>query len=245
MPEPKPLRIAAVGDIHYTKTSKGLHQPLFAEASKAADVLLLCGDLTDYGHIEEAKVLGEDLRAFCTIPVIAVLGNHDFETGHAEEISKTLTEFGVHMLDGESIEIGGVGFAGVCGFGGGFGKYMLNAWGEPLVKSFAHEAVEHAMRLERSLARLKTTRRVVLMHYAPLRETVEGEPPEIMPYLGSSRLEGPLNRFDVTVAFHGHAHGGAPEGKTSSGVPVYNVALHVLQRTQPAQPWFRLVEVTP
>jgi Icc-related predicted phosphoesterase len=243
--ESKVVRIAAVGDLHYTKTSKGALQPLFAEASKAADVLLLCGDLTDYGTLEEAKALAEDIRAFATIPVLAVLGNHDCESGHMEEVSNILENQGVKMIEGECTEIKGIGFAGVCGFGGGFGKYMLNAWGESLVKAFAHEAVEHAMRLERALARLQTPKRVVMMHYAPLRETVEGESPEVMAFLGSSRLEGPLNRFNVSVAFHGHAHNGALEARTSGGVPVYNVSLPLLKRLLPNQPWFRVVELAP
>ena len=241
----KPLRIAAVGDIHYTRTSKGHLHPLFTEASKEADVLLLCGDLTDYGHAEEAHVLAEDIQSHATIPVLAVLGNHDYETGHVDEITRIIEGAGVKLLEGECAEIGGVGFAGVCGFGGGFGRAMLNAWGEPLIKDFVQEAVNHAMRLERALARLETAKRVVVTHYSPLRETVEGENPEIFPFLGSSRLEGPINRYNAAVAFHGHAHNGTPEAKSSTGVPVYNVSLPLLKKTQPDRPWFRVVAVTP
>lgn len=240
-----PLRIAATADLHCTKASKGHFQPLFTSASQEADVLLLCGDLTDYGLPEEAHILAEDIRSFATIPVLGVAGNHDYESGHAEEVVHILTEAGIQMLDGDCVEIGGVGFAGVCGFGGGFGRMMLNAWGEPLIKAFVQEAVEHAMRLERALARLETKKRVALLHYAPIRETVEGEPLEIFPFLGSTRLEGPLNRFEVEVAFHGHAHNGTPSGKTSAGVSVHNVSLPILKRTQPDQPWWKLVEVTP
>jgi Icc-related predicted phosphoesterase len=241
----KPLRIAATGDLHYTRTSKGHLQVLFTEASKAADVLLICGDLTDYGHAEEAHVLAEDIRTHATVPVLAVLGNHDFETGHVEEVSRIVEAAGVKLLEGECAEIRGVGFAGVCGFGGGFGRCMLNAWGEPLIKDFAQEGVNQAMKLERALARLQTPKRIVITHYAPIRETVEGENPEIFPFLGSSRLEGPLNRFNVSAAFHGHAHRGAPEARSSADVPVYNVSLSVLKRTQPEHPWFRLIEVHP
>lgn len=241
----RPLRIAATADLHCAKASKGHFQPLFTSASQEADVLLLCGDLTDYGLPEEAHILADDIRSFATIPVIGVLGNHDFESGHVEEVVRILTEAGVKMLDGDCVEIGGVGFAGVCGFGGGFGRMMLNAWGEPLIKSFVQEAVEHAMRLERALARLETKKRVAVLHYAPIRETVDGEPLEIFPFLGSTRLEGPLNRFEVEVAFHGHAHNGAPHGKTSAGVNVHNVSLPILKRTQPDHPWWKLVEVTP
>ena len=241
----KPLRIAAAADIHYTRTSKGQNQALFTDASTAADVLLLCGDLTDYGHAEEAEVLAEDIRTYCKVPILAVLGNHDYESGHVEEVTKIMEGAGVKMLDGDSTEIGGVGFAGVCGFGGGFGRYMLNAWGEPLIKDFAHEGVNQAMKLERALARLDTPKRVVITHYAPLKETVEGENPEIFPFLGSTRLEGPINRFNAAVAFHGHAHNGKHEGRTSAQVPVYNVSMAVLKRIQPDHPWFRLVEVAP
>ena len=241
----RPLRIAAVADLHYTRTSKGQAEGLFTEASSAADVLLLCGDLTDYGHTEEAHVLAEDIRTYSKIPILAVLGNHDFESGHVDEIIKIVEGVGVKMLEGDCTEIGGIGFAGVCGFGGGFGRYMLNAWGEPLIKDFAHEGVNQAMKLERALARLDTPKRVVITHYAPIKETIEGENPEIFPFLGSTRLEGPLNRFNVALAFHGHAHNGKAEGKTSSQVPVYNVSMAVLKRVQPDHPWFRLVEVTP
>ena len=241
--ETKPVRIAATADIHYSKTGKGSLPELFSSASHEADLVLLCGDLTDYGHAEEAAVLAEDLRAFVKIPVLAVLGNHDFETGHAEEIHNILCQAGVTMLDGECTEVKGIGFAGVCGFGGGFGRAMLNGWGEPAIKHFVQEAIDQAMRLERALARLETEKRVVLLHYAPIRDTVVGENPEIMPFLGSSRLEGPLNRFNVTAAFHGHAHGGAPEGKTGTGVPVYNVALPVLKKVDAAGRGYRIVEV--
>ena len=243
--KPKPLRIAATADPHYTRTSKGQLQSLLVEASSAADVLLICGDLTDYGHAEEAHVLAEDIKTHATIPVLAVLGNHDFETGHIEEVSRIIQDAGVKLLEGECTEIGGVGFAGVCGFGGGFGRCMLNAWGEPLIKEFAQEGVNQAMKLERALARLQTKKRIVITHYAPVRETVAGENPEIFPFLGSSRLEGPLNRFGVEAAFHGHAHNGSPEARSSGNVPIYNVSLSVLKRTQPAHPWFRLIEVQP
>ncbi|HEY5894650.1 MAG TPA: metallophosphoesterase [Chthoniobacterales bacterium] len=241
----KPLRIAATADLHYTRTSKGQCQNLFVEASHAAGVLLLCGDLTDFGHVDEAQVLAEDIRTHATIPVIAVLGNHDFESGHAEQIVRIMEEAGVKVLDGECTEIEGIGFAGVCGFGGGFGREMLSPWGEPLIKAFVQEAVDHAMRLERSLARLGTAKRVVLLHYAPIRDTVQGESPEIFPFLGSTRLEGPLNRFHVDAVFHGHAHNGQAEATTTNGVPIYNVSIPVLKRSQPDSPCFRVVEIVP
>ncbi|MES2569717.1 MAG: metallophosphoesterase [Verrucomicrobiota bacterium] len=240
---PNLLRIAATGDLHYTKHSRGAQQRLLREASRNADVLLLCGDLTEYGLPQEAEVLAEDLRTHAHIPVVAVLGNHDFESGHMQEIRSIIEKAGAITLDGECIEIEGVGFAGVPGFGGGFGRRMLNAWGEPMIKSFVQEAIDHAMRLEQALARIHSTQRIVLLHYSPIRSTVEGENLEILPFLGSSRLEGPLNRFSVTAAFHGHAHNGAPIGETGTKVPVFNVAIPVLQRLHPDQPPFRLFEV--
>lgn len=235
------LRIAAVGDLHYTRHCRGRLESLFAGASAAADVLLLCGDLTDYGLAEEARLLAEDLRAHLKIPAISVLGNHDFEAGQSAEITRILDEAGVHVLDGETVEIGGVGFAGVPGFGGGFGTHMLSAWGEPVIKSFVQEAVDQALRLEKALSRLEVDRRVAILHYSPIVETVVGEPPEIFPFLGSSRLEGPLNRFSVQCVFHGHAHRGTPSGRTTAGIPVHNVSLPLLEKTS-AGP-FALVEI--
>jgi Icc-related predicted phosphoesterase len=223
--------------------SKAHLQPLFAEASKVADVLVLCGDLTDYGHVEEAQVLAEDLRAHATIPVLAVLGNHDFETGHSTDITDVLEKAGVQVLDGETAEVNGVGFAGVCGFGGGFGQLMLDPWGEPLIKAFVQEAVNQSLRLERALSRLHTPQRVALLHYAPIKATIAGEPEELFPFLGCSRLEDPINRFKVDLVFHGHAHNGTPAGATTTGIPVYNVALPLLGKTQPESPRFRLFEL--
>ena len=239
----KKLRIAATADVHYGKHSKGKMQDLFAQVSRDADVLLLCGDLTDYGLAEEAELLAADIRAHLRVPVLGVLGNHDFESGHPEAVSKVLDDAGVIMLDGEATEIEGVGFAGVCGFGGGFGRRMLNAWGEPLIKAFVQEAIDQALKLEQALTQLTTDRRIVLLHYAPIRATVEGEPPEIFPFLGSTRLEEPLNRFRVSAAFHGHAHNGTPEGATATGVPVYNVSVPLMHKHAPDHQPYRLFEL--
>jgi Icc-related predicted phosphoesterase len=236
------VRLAAVSDIHYTKSSQGSFQPLFGQVAEAADVLLLAGDLTDYGLAEEARILAKDL-APVKIPVVAVLGNHDFEGGEEREISKILTDVGVHVLDGDTWEYHDVGFAGVRGFCGGFGRGALGPWGEKIIKDFVHEAVQEALKLESALARLKSEHRIVLMHYAPIRATVEGESPEIFPFLGSSRLEDPLARFDVTAVFHGHAHKGAPEGATQSGIPVFNVSHALLMSAFPDRPAFRLFDV--
>jgi len=236
------VRVAALSDIHYSKTSAGAMVPLFSQVAEAADVLLLGGDLTDYGSPEEAKILSKDL-AQVKIPVVAVLGNHDFEADQQDEIIRILTDVGVHVLDGDTWEFRGVGFAGVRGFCGGFGRGALGPWGEKTIKAFVHEAVQEALKLEAALARLETEHRIVLMHYAPIRETLEGEPLEIFPFLGSSRLEDPLSRFQVTAVFHGHAHKGVPEGKTQSGIPVYNVAHSVLKHHYPDRPPFRVFEV--
>ncbi len=237
------LRIAAMGDLHVSKSSQGAFQPLFSQISDVADVLLLCGDFTDYGLPEEARVLARELTATMKIPVIAVLGNHDYESGKEHEIRQILVDAGVAVLDGEAIEVHGVGFAGVKGFAGGFGRGALGPWGEQAIKAFVQEAVDEALKLEAALARLRTHKRVALLHYAPIRATVEGEPPEIFAYLGSSRLEEPINRYRVSAVFHGHAHRGAPEGRTSAGVPVHNVAMPLLMRVNPNRPPFLIVEV--
>lgn len=237
------LRIAAIGDIHVSKSSQGKFQTLFTQISTSADVLVLCGDFTDYGLPDEARVLARELTATVKIPVIAVLGNHDYESGKQDEIRHILGEAGVNVLDGEVVEVQGVGFAGVKGFCGGFGRGALGPWGEQGVKAFVQEAVDEALKLESALARLRTQRRVAVLHYAPIRGTVEGEPPEIFPYLGSSRLEEPINRYRVSAVFHGHAHRGSPEGKTATGVPVYNVAMPLLARLNPDRPPFLILEV--
>jgi Icc-related predicted phosphoesterase len=236
------VRLAAVSDIHYTKTSQGQLQQLFGDIAESADILLLPGDLTDYGLAEEARILAKDL-AQVKIPIIGVLGNHDFESDQQKDIAQILTDVGVHMLDGDAWEYKGVGFAGIRGFCGGFGRGALGPWGEKIIKEFVQEAVQEALKLESALARLKSDKRIVLMHYAPIRATVEGESPEIFPFLGSSRLEDPLTRFEVTAVFHGHAHKGAPEGKTQSGIPVFNVAHAVLAANYPDRAAFRVFEI--
>ncbi|HLJ97275.1 MAG TPA: metallophosphoesterase, partial [Gemmataceae bacterium] len=223
------VRVAAVADIHCTRTSQGTLQQLLAAISANADVCLLCGDLTDYGLPEEAQTLTKELKATMKIPVLAVLGNHDYESGKQVDLQHILSDAGVHVLDGDACEVRGVGFAGVKGFAGGFGRGTLEPWGEPTIKHFVHEAVDEALKLEGALARLHTSQRVALLHYAPIADTVAGEPLEIFPFLGSGRLEEPVNRYAVNVVFHGHAHHGSPEGRTRTGVPVYNVAVPVLR----------------
>jgi Icc-related predicted phosphoesterase len=237
------VRVAAMADIHCTRTSQGALQPLFATIAENADVLVLCGDLTDYGLPEEAHMLAKELAGVAKFPVIAVLGNHDYESGKQVEIQHILSEVGVHVLDGDTCEVQGIGFAGVKGFAGGFGRGTLEPWGEPIIKHFVHEAVDEALKLEAALARLHTDQRIALLHYAPIQATVEGEPTEVFAFLGSGRLEEPLNRYGVTVVFHGHAHHGSPEGRTKVGVPVYNVAVPVLRHAYPERPPFRIVAV--
>ena len=237
------LRLAATGDLHVSKNSQGTFQPLFSHISEAADVLLLCGDFTDYGLPDEARVLTRELTAAMKIPVIGVLGNHDYEGGKPEEIRQILADGGVTLLDGEATDVHGVGFAGVKGFGGGFGRGALGPWGERAIKAFVQEAVDEALKLEAALARLRTQKRIALLHYSPIRATVEGEPPEIFPYLGSSRLEEPINRYRVSAVFHGHAHRGTAEGRTSTGIPVHNVSMPLLTRINPNRPPFLIVDM--
>src|SRR5918996_1926265 len=237
------VRVAAVGDIHLGgKGSDAPLQILFSQVSEHADILALCGDLTDRGDPDEARLMAKALGAV-TVPIVAVLGNHDYECGKVMEVSHILSDAGVRVLDGEADEVLGIGFAGVKGFAGGFGRGALGPWGEPLIKQFVREAVDEALKLETALSRLRTPRKVALLHYAPIAATVEGEPREIYPYLGSSRLEEPLSRYPVDVVFHGHAHHGALEGKTVGGVKVYNVSLSLLQRSFPDRPPFRIVEL--
>jgi Icc-related predicted phosphoesterase len=213
------------------------------QVAEAADILLLCGDLTDYGLPEEAEILAKQLTAGLRIPVIAVLGNHDFEAGKQDEIRRVLADAGVQVLDGETCEVKGIGFAGIKGFAGGFGRGALGYWGEPVIKAFVQESLDEALKLESALARLRNPHRIAVLHYSPIRETVEGEPHEIFPYLGCSRLEEPLNRYPVTAVVHGHAHKGTPEGQTSKGTPVYNVSLPLMQSRFPDRPPFRLLEI--
>jgi len=237
------LRIAAIADLHVKKSSAGTLQPLFAQISDSADVLLLCGDLTDFGTIDEGKILAKEITSSLRIPSLAVLGNHDFESGQEKELINILTDAGVVVLDGTSHEMDGVGFAGVKGFAGGFGRRALGAWGEKIIKDFVHETINEALKLETALARLRTPQKIAVLHYSPIQATVNNEPPEIVAFLGSSRLEEPLDRYRVNAVFHGHAHRGSPEGRTKGNAPVYNVAMPVLAAAFPDQPPFRVVEV--
>ena len=237
------VRIAAISDIHVGKTGQGSLASVFSQISERSDHLVMGGDLTDYGQPDEARVLAREIATSLRVPSVAVLGNHDYEAGKADEVRQILADAGVTVLDGDSCELNGVGFAGVKGFCGGFGRGALGPWGEDIIKSFVREAVNEAFKLESALARLRAPHRVALLHYSPIRATVEGEPLEIFPYLGSSRLEEPLARYPVSAVIHGHAHNGTLEGQTASGVPVYNVAMPLLKKCWPEQPPFRVIEV--
>ncbi|WP_155263075.1 metallophosphoesterase family protein [Sphingomonas segetis] len=223
------LRVAAIGDLHVMEDSVTPYREMFAEIANAADVLVLCGDLTNFGKTSEAEILAEDIRA-CSIPVLGVLGNHDYECGQPEQVCSILQEAGMTVLDEQAVEIEGVGFAGVKGFLGGFGRGELAPFGEPIVKAFVDEVLSEARKLENQLRTLRTERSVAVLHYSPIIGTIEGEPPEIFQYLGSQRLCEPIDRFDhVQAVVHGHAHHGTYEGRTPMGKPVYNVAQFVLR----------------
>ena len=237
------MRIAAVGDIHCTRDSQGTLRGLFSDASEAADVIVLCGDLTDRGLPEEADILAAEL-AGATVPVVGVLGNHDHESADADGVADRLTAAGVKILERDSVEIDGVGFAGTKGFAGGFGIHSLGAWGEPPIKAFVQAAIDEELALESALARLRTRDRVAVLHYAPIEATVAGEPEPIFAWLGSSRLEEPIDRYGVSLVVHGHAHHGSLEGRTRGGAAVYNVSQPLLRRSGHDR-GFRVLDVGP
>ncbi len=232
------VRIAAVGDLHFDGTSTGGLRDFFARVEREADVLALCGDLTTHGTPAQMRGFVDEMAGF-DLPVVAVLGNHDHESDDTDEACRILADRGIHLLDGDPVVVHGVGFAGVKGFGGGFGRGALGAFGEPMYKQFVQTAIDESLKLETALRKLDTPSRVVLLHYAPIPETLMGEPEVIYPFLGSSRLLPPIDTFKPDVVFHGHAHIGSPEGTTPGGVPVYNVAHGLLQRHlgQPFRLW--------
>jgi len=240
--EPANLRVAAVGDIHVHQNSKDSLEWFFEKVSQNADVLAICGDLTHLGLPQDAERLATELRA-CRIPVVAVLGNHDYQSGQAEEVKKILRGAKVFILEEtETFEMRGVGFAGAKGFAGGFDKHMLTPFGEEAIKHFVNEAVNESLKLEVALNSLRTDKVIVVLHYAPIAATVMGEPPEIFPFLGSSRLAETIDHFDVNAIFHGHAHHGTYQGQTTKGTPVYNCCLQLVQQMNPEQP-YALIEI--
>ena len=228
-PPEGPIRVAAIGDLHVGEGDEHRYRDLFAEMSDAADVIALCGDLTNFGKTKEVESLAADIQT-ATVPVVGVLGNHDYECGQPEEVTRILASAGMTVLDEQATMILGVGFAGVKGFIGGFDRGELGAFGEAAIKTFVDESINEARKLENQLRTLRTDRALAILHYAPVAETVMGEPEVIFPFLGSSRLANAVDRFDnVKAVVHGHAHRGSYRGATPRGVPVYNCAQFVVQ----------------
>ena len=222
------VRIGAIGDLHFDSRSRGSLTELFDRVNREADILALVGDLTTHGEPEQMEAFIRELETV-DVPVVTVLGNHDHERGNADELCAMLSESGVEVLDGNAVEIEGVGFTGVKGFGGGFGRRALGPFGEQLIKAFVQEAIDEALKLERGLHELTTEERVVLLHYSPITDTLVGEPEQLYPFLGSSRLLDPITTLGADVVFHGHAHHGSYRGQTPNGIAVLNVARHVLE----------------
>lgn len=224
-----------MGDLHIGLDSADWLRQVLLDINQKADVLALCGDLTDYGEIEQAKLL-TGILSDSTLPIVGVLGNHDYDRGQEEKIKQILSSV-MTVLDGHSVELNGIGFAGVKGFGGGFGGQMLGFFGEGSIKNFVRESINESLRLETALSQLRSEKKFVLLHYSPVSGTVTGENPEIFPFLGSSRLEEPINMFGVTAVFHGHSHFGTKESSTLKNIPVYNTAYPLLKKLTPSQPY--------
>ncbi len=226
------MRIAATADLHFTPQSYDRIRDQMGHVRDEADLLVVAGDLTNYGKPAEMESLLNALVRL-RVPIVAVLGNHDFESGQQEELMRMMTAEGIKLLDGTGYERDGVGFAGTKGFIGGFGRGVLTAFGEPEVKRFVQAAIDEALKLERAMSQLRAEKRVVVLHYAPIATTVKGESPEIYPYLGTSRLAEVVDRHGAQLVLHGHAHHGAREGCTVGGIPVHNVALNLLMEENP------------
>lgn len=240
----KKVRIAALADLHVRETSVGQFNELFAEISRMADIFVLCGDLTDLGLPEQTEVLATELRSL-TIPAVGVLGNHDFQSDKGNEVKAILRRTNMFVLDTEPTVIDDIGFAGTKGFAGGFEKYALASFGEPILKQFVQETLNETLMLENQLKELENQgvlRKIVVMHYSPIRWTLEGESLEVYSFLGSSRFVEPIEAYETTAVFHGHAHHGIHQGKTKKGIPVYNVSYPVMQRLNPKQP-YAVIEV--
>lgn len=223
------VRVALSGDLHFDGTQKTSLTRFFAQVAEDADVLALVGDLTTHGEPDQIRGFVEEMGDL-DIPVVTVLGNHDWEAEKVEECTEILRERGIYVLDGDNVVLEGVGFAGVKGFGGGFGRGALGPFGEPLYKQFVEAAIDESLKLEQALRTLDAPTRIALLHYAPIPETLAGEPEAIFPFLGSSRLLTPIETYRPDLVCHGHAHIGAPEGSTPSGIPVLNVAAGLLER---------------
>lgn len=224
----KTMKIASLADIHVQLHQEGRFKDLFTKISQEADVLCIAGDLTGQGMVEEGQALLEELR-YLTIPCVMVLGNHDYEWNKENELCSLLTTENTFLLEGIAHTINGVGFAGVKGYIGGFENHVLPFWGEQSIKDIVQTGTNEALKLERAISMLETDKKVIVMHYSPIKATIEGEHPEIFPFLGSTRFEEAINRYTASVVFHGHAHKGTLSGKTSIGIPVFNVSLPVLE----------------
>jgi Icc-related predicted phosphoesterase len=226
------MRIAATADLHFTPQRYGALRDQLNKVRDEADVLVVAGDLTNFGQPKEMEQLLNVLVRL-RVPVIAVLGNHDYECDKQSELIRMMTDQGIKVLDGSAYERDGVGFAGTKGFVGGFGRGLLTAFGEAEVKTFVRAGIDEAVKLERAMSQLRTRKRVVVLHYSPIAATVEGEAPEIFPFLGSSRLAEVVDRHGADLVLHGHAHNGKADGSTTAGVPVHNVAITLLQAQKP------------
>src|SRR5258705_4039998 len=236
------MRIAATADLHYSAQTLGILKEQFGRVRDEADVLVVAGDLTNFGRPEEMEPLLNVLVRL-RIPTIAVLGNHDYDCGKEAELMRMMTTEGIKVLDGTGYERDGVGFAGTKGFIGGFGRGVLTAFGEPEIKAFVKASIDEAMKLERAMSQLRTAKRVVVLHYAPIAATVAGEAPEIFPYLGSSRLAEVVDRHGADLVGHGHAHHASLNGNTTAGVPVHNVAITLLQSQQQPSKAYRVFDI--
>jgi Icc-related predicted phosphoesterase len=225
------MRIAAVGDLHCRADTRRNVAVALRGVDQEADVLLLAGDLTDHGTREEASWLAEELSQV-KMEKCAVLGNHDYESGQSEEVKSILGGSGVHVLDGDPWALNDLGVAGVKGFAGGYEAAQLQRFGEEAMKVFVDASIAEELKLEKALFQLRTRHRIALLHYSPCRQTLEGEPLEIFPFLGATRLSGPIDQLRPNMAIHGHAHRGTLRGATRGGVPVINVALPVLRRLE-------------
>lgn len=230
------MRLAAVADVHLKAADHEKNVSAFSMVNERADAFVIAGDLTNHGLPEEMRSALAVLEHI-HIPILAVLGNHDHESGHQDELAGMLRLAGVHLLDGQCFEVDGVGFAGTKGFAGGFAPYELMPFGEFGIKTFVEIAEREAIKLDYGLAQLKTPVKVAISHYAPIRETVVGEPEPIFAFLGSSRLARALDRHKPKLALHGHAHHGTFSAESESGVRVCNVALPLLRARGEAHPF--------
>jgi len=222
------MRIAATADLHFAPANQTVLRDQLNQVRDEADVLVIAGDLTNYGQPAEMEPLLNALVRV-RVPTVAVLGNHDYESGRQQELINMMTTAGLKVLDGSAYERDGVGFAGTKGFVGGFGRGVLTAFGEPEIKDFVRASIDESLKLERGLSQLRTQKRVVVLHYSPIAATVQGESPEIFPFMGTSRLAEVIDRHGADLVVHGHAHHGSLEGRTTAGIPVHNVAISLLQ----------------